>query len=381
VERHFRASGPIAIAEVRGNTTAVTVDSAPPTSTATYVRVAKLTALGAVSFFLFVLGLQLIKCGARPLTFWFKPEGTSTVRGALGAGWLLACVVLSGSPVAGISLSLLDKGDLNAAESFGMITGSRLGASFVVLVVGFLYDLRAHKERGGVYVGALALITTAVTYVPAFFLGYYALEHGWFDRLRFGLPEQVVSVVDLLIKPVVDLTGHFLPTWGQSVLGVLVLVGAFKLFDGFLPVVDPTGGKLSKMATTIYRPWITFLFGMLVTSFTLSVSVSLTVLVPLTARGLVRRENLIPYIMGANITTFIDTLVASLLINNRAGFTVVLCEMATVTAISLPIILLFYRPYERFVDGLARGVTKNRWRLAAFVVALFLVPLMLIWFQ
>ncbi len=345
------------------------------------LRIARLALFFLISFFLFILGLQLIKCGAKPLTFWFKPVGTTTVRGALGAGWLLACVVLSGSPVAGISLSLLDKGDLNTAESFGMITGSRLGASFVVLVVGFLYDLRAHKERGGVYVGALALITTAVIYVPAFFLGYWVLEKGWIDGVRFSLPEKFVSVLDLLVRPVVDFTGVFLPPWGQSVLGVMVLVGAFKLFDGFLPVIDPTGGKLSKMATTIYRPWITFLFGMLVTSFTLSVSVSLTVLVPLTARRLVRRENLIPYIMGANITTFIDTLVASLLLSNKSGFTVVLCEMATVTIISLPIVFFAYRPYERFVDALAQAVTRDRFRLTLFVVGLFAVPLILIWMQ
>ncbi len=357
------------------------MNTLPQPNRSATLRMARLGILFILSFFLFVLGLQLIKCGARPLTSWFKPEGVATVRGALGAGWLLACVVLSGSPVAGISLSLLDKGDLNPQESFGMITGSRLGASFVVLVIGFGYDLRARKDRGGVYVGALALITTAVTYIPAFFLGYWVLEKGWIDGVRLSLPDGFISILDVCVKPVVDCTGLALQPWGQSVLGVFVLVAAFKLFDGFLPVIDPTGGKLSRMATTIYRPWITFLFGMLVTSFTLSVSVSLTVLVPLTARGLVRRENLIPYIMGANITTFIDTLIASLLLDNPRGFTVVLCEMASVTAVSLPIVFLTYRPYERLVDGLAKAITRDNFRLTLFVVGLFAVPLILIWIQ
>ena len=60
----------------------------------------------------------------------------------------------------------------------------------------------------------------------------------------------------------------------------------------------------------LYRPLVTFALGLAVTTLTMSVSVSLSVLVPLSARGYIRRENVIPYIMGANITTFVDTLVA-----------------------------------------------------------------------
>ena len=63
------------------------------------------------------------------------------------------------------------------------------------------------------------------------------------------------------------------------------------------------------MARILYRPVVTFLLGALVTLLTMSVSLSLSILVPLSMRGYVRRENVIPYVMGANITTFIDTLI------------------------------------------------------------------------
>jgi Na+/phosphate symporter len=343
------------------------------------LRIARVAALIALSLYLFILGLELIKGGVRPLRDLFKDSGISTMGGALGLGWLGACVVLSGSPVAAISLALLDKELLDPLGSFAMINGSRLGASFVVLVVGFIYDWRARRQTGGVYVGALALITTATIYVPAFFLGSFVLKAGWLDGVRFGLASEIDSVLDVILRPAVRLADQWVPPWGQAVAGIVLIVSAFKIFDGFLPVIDPTGGRLSKMATTIYRPWITFLFGGLVTSITLSVSVSLTLLVPLTARGLVRRENLIPYIMGANITTFVDTLFASLLLKNQAAFTVVFCEICAVTAFSLPVVFLAYRPYERIVDGWARAVTRDRRRLGAFVLALFLIPLFLIW--
>jgi Na+/phosphate symporter len=339
----------------------------------------KVASLLVASLYLFILGLELIKAGARPLGAWVQGLGVDSAKGALGLGWLLACAVLSGSPVAAFSLGLLDTGQIDAPQSFAMINGSRLGASFVVLVVGFIYDVRAHRERGGIYVGALALITTATIYLPAFALGYVVLRAGWLDGIRFGLPSQINSFLEVILKPVAESLAGILPEWALALLGIGAIVTAFKLFDGFLPVVDPTGGRLSKMATTIYRPWITFVFGMVVTCITLSVSVSLTLLVPLTARGLVRRENLIPYILGANITTFVDTLFASLLLQSTAGFTVVFCEICAVSAFSLPVVLLVYRPYERVVDELTLQVTKSRFRLGMFVIGLFLIPILLIW--
>jgi sodium-dependent phosphate cotransporter len=340
--------------------------------------IARRTAWFLISLFLFILALELIKRGASGLGRWVNPGHEQGCLSSFGLGWLLACLVLSGSPVAAIALSLLGGAVLNVQECFAMVMGSRIGAAFVVLAIGFTYDLQARAARGGVHVGALALFTTASVYLPAFALGHLLLRTGWLDGLRLGAQGELVAIVQVPFQPIVAFLDQLLPSWGQGLLGMALIVGSFKLFDWVFPSVDPTGGKLGRMATTIYRPSIAFLFGMIVTALTLSVSVSLTLLVPLTVRGVVRRENLIPYILGANITTFIDTLFASLLIADPGGFRVVLCAASVVTALSLPIVFLFYRPYERFIDGLAGWATNGRRRLGVFVSALFLLPLLLI---
>jgi Na+/phosphate symporter len=117
---------------------------------------------------------------------------------------------------------------------------------------------------------------------------------------------------------------------------------------------------------------------MVITCFTLSVSVSIGLLVPFTVRGLVRRENLVPYIIGANITTFVDTLFASLLMKSDECFLVILCQIIVVTLVSLPIVFLCYRPYERLIDGLARTIIGRRLYMVVFVSALLIVPLCLL---
>jgi Na+/phosphate symporter len=110
----------------------------------------------------------------------------------------------------------------------------------------------------------------------------------------------------------------------------------------------------------------------------MSVSVSISLLVPLSARGYIRRENVIPYIMGANITTFIDTLVASLFMNNPASFTIVLVEMLSVSIVSLLIMALMYRFYERQILNLANRITASRRGFSLFMLLLVGVPIVLL---
>jgi hypothetical protein len=57
---------------------------------------------------------------------------------------------------------------------------------------------------------------------------------------------------------------------------------------------------------------------------------------------------------------------------------IVLCTIVTVTVISLPIIFLVYRPYERLLDATATAICSKRLYLTLFVVLVFLVPLILI---
>ncbi len=110
----------------------------------------------------------------------------------------------------------------------------------------------------------------------------------------------------------------------------------------------------------------------------MSVSISLALLVPLSLKGYVRRESIIPYVMGANISTWADTLVAALLLNSARASTVVFTQMAVGALISLVILVLLYRPYSRLILTGAHTITTDRRRFAVFLGAIFVVPLVLL---
>jgi Na+/phosphate symporter len=113
---------------------------------------------------------------------------------------------------------------------------------------------------------------------------------------------------------------------------------------------------------------------------TMSVSVSLSLLVPLSARGYIRRENIIPYIMGANITTFDDTLIAAALLANPAAVTVVLVQMVSVAIVSMIILVLLFRYYERFLNNLVSRIGRRRRNLATYILFTLGIPFILLIF-
>jgi hypothetical protein len=327
---------------------------------------------------LFVLALEVLKTGAGGLKPVLNGVSADGVLNLLGFGWTGAYAVMSGSPVAAISLSLFAGGTISDVEAFAMISGSRLGASFIVLFVGFLYYVGRRRDPDSIYIGVVALLTAFTLWAPVIPIGALVLGEGWFDGVRIGSPGALVSLVDLVYDPIVTRAGDHMPRLALFGLGVPALLGSFYVFDRALPNLETPGPTFERVSRLAQRPLAMFAFGSAVTLLTLSVSLSLTILVPLTMKGYLKRQHLIPYIMGANIATWIDTLFASLLLNAPRAFTIVFTEMMVGAGVSLLVLFFAYGPYSRAVLGLAHRATANRRAFAAFLAAIFIVPAVLL---
>jgi len=332
----------------------------------------------AAALLLFALALFLIREGVAPigdrLSRVFPLDSPAR---ALGFGWLSASLILSGSPVAATALSFHDAGVLDPSQTFAMVAGSRLGAAFIVLVIGFVHLLRGRHRMLSLGAGLLSLLVTQTTYLFVLPLGLQMLNRGWLAT-TWNPAADVASPFELLLDPIVNVVKAWLPAWSLLVIGLLLLLPTFRLFDRLLPHLHLEQSRASGLNRLLYRPEVSFLLGALVTTLTFSVSVSLSLLVPLSARGYVRQENIIPYIMGANITTFDDTLIAAALLGNPSGVTVVLVQMVSVAVVSLAILLFGYRFYQRLLVRLASAIGARPVSLAIYLVAMFLLPLILL---
>lgn len=335
--------------------------------------------LFVVSLFLFILALNLMKEGARGLAPLVRDSFRVTnPANSLGFGWLFAYVVMSGSPVAAAALTFFDAGAITQLETFTMITGSRMGASFIVLFIGFIYVLRGRSRVTSLSMGLTSLTVTWTTYLVGLAVGIAMLQSGVLDSVQMRTGALLSSILDLIFDPLVSGVGSVLPRWAMFVVGMGVILVSFNLFDRCLPEMSLKESQVGRVSRLIYRPWVMFLLGAGITMISMSVSVSLGILVPLSNRGFVRRENVIPYIMGANITTFIDTLFAAVLLNNPPAFTVVLTEMLSIALVSVLILLFVYRAFERASLRLVATITASGRNLAIFMVILFVVPILLV---
>jgi Na+/phosphate symporter len=328
------------------------------------------------ALFLFVGALQIMKTGAANLSV-LNDQGflVRNAASTFGLGWLGALLVLSGSPVAASALTLVAADSISEVQGFTMLTGSRIGAAFVVLLVAVIYALRGGegKRMAPVSTAVMALSATALIYLPGALLGARLLDWEPFRRTNLQFPARFTDLVDLLYGGLI----RMIETWPAVVLfggGLGVLLIAFKLLDTVVPDLDDESIENNRLSW-LKEKWPMFALGCLVALIAMSVSVALTVLVPLVAKGYVKREDILPYIIGANITTLGDTLLAAFLLQSPSAVRIVVAGILGTTIVSLVLLALLYPQIRSGIWRFQRQIVMSKPRLASFTAALFLIPL------
>ena len=237
--------------------------------------------LFVASLFLFILAIVLMKEGARGIAPLVRDGfAINNAANSLGFGWLFAYVIMSGSPVAAAALTFFDAGVVDKFGAFAMITGSRLGASFIVLFIGFIYVLRGRDRTTSLGMGLLSLAVTGTTYLGGLVIGAFILRTGLLDSVQLKSGMVLNSIFDLIFDPIVAVLAGFLPAWSLFVVGLGIIILSFNLFDRCLPQMTIKESQVGRMSRLVYRPWVMFALGATITLISMSVSVSLSILVP-----------------------------------------------------------------------------------------------------
>jgi Na+/phosphate symporter len=214
------------------------------------------------------------------------------------------------------------------------------------------------QQKVSLSIGLLSLLVTQTIYPVVLALGYFLLSSNWLIPLIHN--RKVLIQYSRYPQSVVRLFESWIPPEGLLLFGLFLVLVSLWVFDKIIPELDLKNTDLGMISHLLYRPIVVFLLGAGITALTMSVSVSLGLLLPLSVRGYVRQENVVPYILGANITTFVDTLIAAALLANSTAISVVLTQMFSVSVVAIFILATSLRFYERTVQRLARWIgTKN----------------------
>ncbi len=332
--------------------------------------------------FLFLFAIRLLRSSTDALAPFLSRVLQQVVVGdwsALGISWLASYVLANGTIVAALALSLFESNLILPSQLFMMIIGSRLGAAAIVVLIG-AFDY-VHEEidtlRESVSLGLLTFLLTHSIYLPVLVLGYVSIP--WVlpsvpERTGVQPKTDVPDVFPILTEGVIESVGAEV----AFVIAIGAIFLSMRLFDGILKRIDVQHLR-GRYLTRLDDKWVSFGLGLIVTGLTTSVAFSLGVVVPLYNRGHIKRNEIIPYVLGANIGTLVDTLVVAIALDTPIGVMTVVVLLAFGMLVTM-LTLLLYPAYTRFIDAMQNELVSTVAYFAGFLLSLLVVPLLLIFF-
>lgn len=335
----------------------------------------------ASSIFVFVFGLQLLGESTQAVAGSLEGVIKMLISGdisALGAGWFLAYMVLNGATSAAIGIAFLESGLIEVSNAFMMVGGSRLGASFIVVFIGLLEYLQGKNPdiRDSCSVGILQFITTYAAYIPAVVIGYLVLENFDTSLLAVSAPESLAYSLDMLFGGLSSLLASYLGPFFLFLSSILVLIWSLQMFDRGFKGISEEKFRSKYLRFQFTNKWVAFGMGAGITLVTTSVALSVGIIVPLYNRGYFRRKEIIPYLMGANITTMISSIMAAAVMESQQGMMVALVLTSAVLLTTVALLGVYDRFYSVLKYIFDAVMLRDRY-LVAFTLGLFFFPLLL----
>ncbi|MFH1789091.1 MAG: hypothetical protein ABH834_06900 [Candidatus Altiarchaeota archaeon] len=330
-----------------------------------------------VLFYLLVLGVQLFRRGIVSV----EPESLHmldldrSVINSFGKGWAAAMMILSGSPVAAISVGLHSSSVINAYSAVSAILGSRVGATAVVFLLGGMYYLKGKRLKRSLGSPTIIFLITFIMSAVALVLALISVKAGVIGAETQLIDGILPDVNEPAGSSLADRLCTLLGGTGTLMAGVVLIVLVVELLEKVL--VLPEDRKMLESTGVVDKfiknPYMSFMTGLFLTAIFFTIAVSFSLLVPLYASKRIRREHMIPYIIGGNIGTFSDTVLVALVTGSAKTTAVV--SVCVVANIIVAAILLSRKNFSGEVIAISDYILARRKRTLFFVIALITTPL------
>jgi len=344
----------------------------------------------ALFLYLFILAIQLIKKasgGIAPDAKQFIFSNLSPLK-AIAAGWFSTSVAQSSGAVSSIAISFVGNGLIDLPTAVYILIGASMGTTITALIIGLITVTSKRKDfRHGfeialcysIYSFFLVFIVFLLEYFFAFFsrLSLYLaiLFEGNFSYLK------VPDVVDIITAPITQSLIGFDNVLVTFVIAFLILIFALKYISR--AIVEVLGGEVkAKIFINDYfdSPIKAYLIGVILTAIVFSSSITISLLVPLAVSGLIGLRRSIPFILGADLGTFTDTFLVSLIVGETSAI-----AAAFSYALFAIIGAMIFLPNTNFLFRATKFTSKKLIKIsrkkALYVLLLFvLIPLGIIVF-
>lgn len=340
-----------------------------------------------LSAYFFVSSIVLIKSSAvalgrslaEALLFLIK----DTTSGVF-VGWLSTALLHSSGAFDSIIVAFVSAGVIPLRLAVATILGAEVGTTVTPLTISIAGYIRRRSQLSASFNVSMThflynLLTFLMFYFLELFFGFFTkiAEAGRGIFIRASWLSLIPDLLDLAI-PWVDLLMGLIPGWLGLILGGLVLLASLWAFEHYMTATFSMPRSWNLIRATFMKPIRSFIAGLIFTILVPSTTVMVSLLVPLAATGVIGPEHyILPYILGANIGTVFDVMMAALATGDPAALSVWLVHLSN-NLIGALIFLPLMRPFSGMVRWLSNEVSSSPWRALIFLGLYHLIPITII---
>ena len=300
----------------------------------------------------------------------------------LFVGILATSLIQSSSSTTALVVGLVAAGVLDLTSAIPIIMGANVGTSVTNLLVSLSHSTKNGEFKKAFSVAVVHDIFNVLTLLVIFPLemAFHLIEKSAIVVSGFFVgttASTFSSPIAYLISPVANWISVELLMKNAIVILFFALGILFMSLNIFVRIAKPLAKTELKdvIHNSLFRsPRRAFVFGIALTAFVQSSSVTTSLMVPMAAVGLLTINKIYPYILGANIGTTITAFLAALAIGSPVALTVAMAHLIY----NLFGITIFF-PLKKIPITLAQKFTEyaihsRRYAIFYIVVAFYGIP-------
>jgi len=300
-------------------------------------------------------------------------------------GWICTALLHSSGAFDSIIVAFTSAGILPLRLSVATIIGAELGTTVTPQLIAILGYIR---KRGDEFKLSFRvsqmhlwynLFTLMIMYPLELFFGLFtsiALGGSYlFSGIR-GLAV-IPSFLDMIAPWIPILLDH-IPPWVGIIGGAVLLISSLMLAEQSMTATFSMPRSWNLIKATFAKPLRSFLAGFVFTIFVPSTTVMVSLLVPLAASGVIGADyHILPYIIGANIGTVFDVMMAAFATGDPVALGVWIVHLS-INVFSAAIFLPLLKPLGAFIRMSSDYLTSHRIRAIIFIIVIHVIPLLIL---
>ena len=301
------------------------------------------------------------------------------------AGWFGTALLQSSGAFDSIIIAFVSVDVMPISIAVATIIGAEIGTTIttqLVSVVGYFRQERKRFQTSFLvamlhywYNFSTLIIFFSVEFFFKTFTNIAQVGSSFFSKIP-GLME--IPSIFGLITPWVDFILEYIPAWLGFIGGCVLLLLSLKNCEKYLSATFAGEMSSSLIKSTFGSTTRAFSAGLIFTILVPSTSVMISMLIPLVTTGIIdKRYYILPYILGANIGTVFDVMLAALATGNPAAIGIWLVHL-TINIVGALIFLPIIRPFSNSVQRVNDFLTLSKKRTIIFLCISNLIPLILL---